>query len=172
MKKTLIGVLVGVIVVAALGGAGFWLVKAGYISWNAHPNAAGGLTANAVCDTKVVDTYNKASIATYQTEDATEATVDSATLTKLKKDISANKNYENDATCQTILYGIAIIELNYKDGKAAAANIKRLHDAGVFADNNIRNTEPVFMLESGLNTLNPDAGYGTAPESANETITE
>ena len=151
MKK--IAVIVSIAVVLALAGVTTWLFVSGKLVWvdsNTRP-----ATAKIVCDKATVDTYNSAMFFIIRGSDTT-ASIDSKGVDDLKTEIQAKEGYREDPTCQTILYLTAVYKSDYEAAKAAAASVKELHDKNIFADNNIRGNEALFMYEASVFALSPE----------------
>ncbi len=149
-KKIVTGITVAVVILAV--GCIAWLYVSGQVrvSWGKTANS----TAAIVCDTSVVDTYNAAMNYTVRSGSAV-AGFDEAGLKKIVTDIKAKSGYESDATCESMLFWIAIHNNDYNSAKTLYASVKKLHDARVFADSNIRGNLAIFQYEDALQQINP-----------------
>jgi len=148
MRKKTIAVGGGILIVALLGAGVWWLFDTGRLVYSAEGStqAAG---AKVVCDSAVVDRYNKAMFYMVR-EENTEPRIDDEAVNALEKEILADKGYKDDATCQAILFGTAIYHKEMNKARTAADAVKALHNKRVFADSNLRGNPPLFMYDSYL----------------------
>jgi hypothetical protein len=108
-----------------------------------------------VCDDPVVKEYNRAAM--YQIEaDDSVPTRDSAAVAKLVEDVRGREGYQDDPTCQTILFWEAINDNNYAEGKNILATLQSLHDKHLYPDNNLYNAQGFSGYSSGLESINPE----------------
>lgn len=152
MSKKLV---VGISVVGALLLAGVvFLVVSGRLVLT-DPNVQRSVS-KIVCDSSVVTTYNAAMLLDIR-DGSTEYTFDEAGLKSLQTSIRGKDGYEDDPTCQTMLFWMAIKDEDYAAGKTAYEGVKRLYDQRIFADSNIRTDQPLFSYEAALWNISPEA---------------
>lgn len=151
MKKIIL--IVAMVLILAAVGAVTWLFVSGKVAL-VYKQAAPA-TTTIVCDTKIVDTFNEAMFFTRRAG-ATTVSIDEEGIKKLNTEIKAKAGYENDPTCQTIIYLTAIYEENYDGAKAAFQAVKELHDKNIFANNNIRGNQPLFTYEGSMYPFSPE----------------
>jgi len=160
-KKTAIISTAAGILLLAIG------VALGYVLFGNKADANGdtGLSdvSATVCDSDIVSLYNQA--ARYEIRgNADQPTIDETGLKTLSDEIVGKDGYQEDPTCQTILFWTAVNAKNYDAAKTAYEAIKALHADGRFANTNLRTTTALFEYESVLDTVSPD--YGSREESA------
>ena len=142
------------ITLSVLVAAGLVLVVSGRLVW--VDDDAGVASARPVCDSGVVDTYNDAMFM-IRREGAEEPSIDEAGVKQIETSIQEIERYENEATCQTLLFWTALYHGDYESAKSAHAKVKSLHDQGVFADSNIRGNQALFSYEQLLKGISPEA---------------
>lgn len=153
MKK-IAAIITVVVLVLALAGVVSWLFMSGKLAWvDSNTNT---VAVKAVCGTDMVNKYNDASFLVGR-NGSSELTVDDAGIKAVKNDIMSKNNYKTDPTCQAILFWISIRYQDYDTAKSAYDAVHALHDQGHFADNNIRNDQPLFTYEEVLFTISPHA---------------
>lgn len=102
-----------------------------------------------VCGDTIVGKYNEASKLKIRGSD-TDLSVDLGGLKDLATEIRSKSGFENDPTCQTILFWSAI--MNNDAGKAGVAltAIEDLHDSHHYADSNLENTTSISVMKDSL----------------------
>lgn len=105
-----------------------------------------------VCGDSIVSTYNAASKLEVRTPGG-DITTDVDGLTKLDATIRAKSGFEQDPTCQTILFWNAISNNDSGKAKIALNVIETLHDAHHYADSNLENTTSISVMRDSLNAL-------------------
>lgn len=147
-KQLLTICLSGVVVVGVIVG----LFVAGKLTWN---NVAHHPVTSAVCGTNIVNKYNGAM---YMIErgGSSEPSIDEVGVAAVKNEVRAKAGYKDDATCQTLLFWIAMHDSDYPAAKSAYGVVKQLHDGGVFADNNIRGNDALFNYGTVLRGIAPE----------------
>jgi hypothetical protein len=163
MKKKRI--IAGIVIILVLGiiGAGAWLFMSGRLVWVGSPVVANA--SQSLCGTDKVNTYNDAMYLLVR-DGGDEATLDTEGLATLKKDIMNTGGYENDATCQTMLFWMAVNDGDYEVAVAAKTKLLDLHKAGYFADSNIRGNDALFTYDAVLFPLSPEAATPQEADSA------
>lgn len=154
MRKKLIAVGVAVVIIAALAGATLWLFVSGKVVF-VDSDAEVTDSYTAVCDTDIVDRYNEAMIFT-ERDDSGELSLDEAALRTLQNEISRTAETDNDPTCQTILFWIAVSNENYENAKTAYEKVKALHEKRLFADSNLIGNQALSAYEGVVYTLSPE----------------
>lgn len=150
--STLLALAVVVIVATLL------LLVSGRLVWTG--GGAGTVAARPVCDSDIVNKYNDAMYMTLR-DGAEEPSINEAGVKQVEEGIKKAEGYKDDATCQTLLFWIAVYDGDYESAKSAYSKIKSLHDKGVFADSNIRGNQALFSYEPLLNSMSPEAEVGT-----------
>ena len=151
MSKKL--VIIGAVAVVALLSVGVgWLFSSGRLVY-VSPGSQVAISS-AVCGSDVVDTYNAAAYYVKRGNSETP-TMDEDGLKKLATDIKAKNNYADDATCQTILFWLAVHNKDAQAADTAYQAVNKLHTKRIFADSNIRSNEPIFMYENYVTGLKP-----------------
>lgn len=134
------------------------LMASGRLVWTS--GGAGTLAARPVCGNNVVDKFNDA-MYMIKREGASTPTIDEAGVKEIEKSIQETEGYEDDATCQTLLFWTAIYHGNYELAKSAYGKVKSLHDKNIFANNNIRGNQPLLSYEQLLDGISPEAKVGS-----------
>jgi hypothetical protein len=108
-----------------------------------------------VCDDAIVGTYNAASKLQPRGTN-TDLTADVVGLNQLDTAIRSKSGFDQDPTCQTILFWNAI--MNNDSGKAGIAltAIENLHDSHHFADSNLENTTSISVMKDSLTAMAAD----------------
>lgn len=161
-KKKLIIIII-LVVVLVLGAAAAWLFVSGNLAnigrgatVNTESQTA---TLNRVCDSTVVTTYNK--VMNYQDQTGSnDSSLDEPAIKRLQDDVKGKAGYENDPTCQTILFWIAAHYSDYENTKKAYESLLDLHDKGMFADSNLGSAAPLFVFKATVDSLAPDGQKG------------
>lgn len=136
-----IGLIVaGVVVLLVVG-----LVAVGFLSIVWKQPSQKVVLVTRVCGDAVVTRYNKAMEVTQKGNDYS---IDTNALKSLATEIKAKGNYQNDATCQTILLNAAIQDQNYAAAKATLAAVKKLHDQNNFVDSSINPATSISAYEA------------------------
>lgn len=105
-----------------------------------------------VCDDSIVGTYNAASKLQVRTPGG-DLKMDVDGLAKLDTVIRSKSGFEQDPTCQTILFWNAITSNNNANAKIALNAIEELHDAHHYADSNLENTTSISVMKDSLTAL-------------------
>ena len=153
MRNKLTPIFIGIGIIVIFGGVVAGLFVAGKIAW-VNPDAKEVGVYKAVCSDRIIADYNDAMF--YKPRgDSTTPTLDTNTLEELKTVIARLSGSNNDPTCQTILFWIAVNEENYENAKPAYDNVKRLHDEGLFADSNLSSNQPLSSYEGAMYSFSP-----------------
>jgi len=150
MKK--LAIIVSVILLLVVGVA-VGLFVSGKVAWVGPDTKV--VTAKIVCGPELVSKYNDAMYVSFRNNEKLPS-LDVEGIKNIKTEIKAKAGYEKDPTCQSMLYLIAIYEEDYEGSKLAYETVKKLHDQGLYADNNIRNNPPLFMYEAPVFGLSPE----------------
>jgi len=150
MKK--LAIIVSVVLLLVVGAA-VGLFVSGKVAWVGPDTKV--VTAKIVCGPELVSKYNDAMYVTFRNNEKLPS-LDVEGIKNIKTEIKAKAGYEKDPTCQSMLYLIAIYEEDYEGSKLAYETVKKLHDQGLYADNNIRNNPPLFMYEAPVFGLSPE----------------
>ena len=149
MSKKYILATIGILIVA---GGIVWMFTSGRLLWS---NGDAAKTAR-VCGSDIVNKYNDAMYMIGR-NGSTEASIDENGVKEVRSEVKGKKGYESDATCQTLLFWIAIHYNDYPAAKVAATAVKQLHDKDMFADNNIRGNDPILTYDTVLYGISPEA---------------
>lgn len=149
MSKKYTLVLTGLLIVV---GVTAWLFASGHLVWS---NGKTNETASA-CGSDIVNKYNDAMYMIGR-GGSSEPSIDEAGVKDVQSEVKHKAGYEKDATCQTLLFWIAIHNSDYSAAKTAATAVKELHDKGQFADNNIRGNDPILTYDTVLYGISPEA---------------
>jgi len=150
MKK--LAIIVSVVLLLVVGAA-VGLFVSGKVAWVGPDTKV--VTAKIVCGPELVSKYNDAMYVSFRNNEKLPS-LDVEGIKNIKTEIKAKAGYEKDPTCQSMLYLIAIYEEDYEGSKLAYETVKKLHDQGLYADNNIRNNPPLFMYEAPVFGLSPE----------------
>ncbi|HWT40833.1 MAG TPA: hypothetical protein VN081_06245 [Dongiaceae bacterium] len=158
MKKRIVGVSAVIIILLLVAGAVMWLFMSGRLTltWNSNPASGQVQTASThiVCDDATVTTYNTA--ATYTLRAGSQVpTLDTDGLKKLTSDIKTRSGYQDDPTCQTILFWQAIGANDYATARDTFAILQTLHNKHLYPDNNLMNAQSFAGYSSALEAINP-----------------
>jgi hypothetical protein len=148
-KKYILLPLLGVVII----GGVVWLFASGRLVWS---NSGANKTARVVCGTDIVDTYNDAMYMIGR-NGSSEPTIDESGVKSVQSAVRNKTGYKDDATCQTLLFWIAIHDGDYQAAKDAEAAVKLLHDKGQFANNNIRGNDAILTYDIVLYGISPEA---------------
>ena len=110
----------------------------------------------SVCGSDIVNKYNDAMYMIGR-NGSSEPSIDESGVKDVQSEVKRKTGYEKDATCQTLLFWIAIHNNDYSAAKIAATAVKELHDKGQFADNNIRGNDPILTYDPVLYGISPEA---------------
>lgn len=152
MKKKNI-VIITVIVLAIIVVVAV-LMASGRLVWTG--SGVNAVAARPVCSNKIVDKYNDA-MYMIKREGASTPTIDEAGVKQIEKSIQEMEGYEDDATCQTLLFWTALYHGDYELAKSAHAKLESLHNRNIFANNNIRGNQPLLSYEPLLKGISPEA---------------
>lgn len=147
-KKYILLLLIGIVVV----GGVVWLFASGKLVWNASKTT----TVSRVCDTELVNKYNDAMYMIGR-NGSSEPSIDEAGVKSVQSTIKSSDGYKDDATCQTLLFWIAIYNGDYPAARDAEVAVKQLHDKGQFADSNIRGNDAILTYDTVLYGISPEA---------------
>ena len=144
------GIIVAIVIIC---GIATWLFMSGRLVWSAD----GGqhVVARTVCDSTIVSKYNDAMFVT-QRSGSDVPSADKAGVKSVKADIKTKTGYEKDATCQALLFFMSINDRDYPSAKSSYQEVKKLHDNGIFPDNNIRGSDALFNYLNLLNGIDPN----------------
>jgi len=142
-------------IVFVVAGLVFWLFITNRLVWNPSDGVVSDkLNSASACGAGIVDQYNAAM--NYVIRDGSDLpSVDEKGVKQVVADIKATRGYQEDATCQTMLYLAAVQRSDYEGASAAAAVVKKLNGQGIFPNNNILGIEPVLTFDRTLNTISP-----------------
>jgi len=147
MAKRLVFTGIAVVVLAFLAGGVWWLFSSGHLVYSAL-----GQSSTVVCDADIVNTYNAAMY--YEPRNgATESSIDKQGVSDLVTEIRSKPNFDNDPTCQTIIFWSAVLDDNYSTALTAYDSIMNLYEKRVFADSNLRSDQALFTYEQVMNSL-------------------
>jgi hypothetical protein len=104
-----------------------------------------------VCGNDIVEKYNNASLP--EPKISGEYAMDQETLNSLVAEIQNKAYYQQDATCQTILYWVALFDNNANGAKNAYDGVRNLYNMGLYADSNIRTTQPISLMEQAVGEM-------------------
>jgi hypothetical protein len=154
MKKKIIWLIVGLIVLAAIG-TGVWLVasKKLVLVWNSGDEKV--IAAARVCGDDTITEYNKASDAQTGTEYATQ-------LKTLSDSIVKKTDYASDPTCAYIVFTNAVFINDKPTAQEMADAIKASADDGTYPSIKLRAlmglTEMQQMIEAMAPGQSPNTG--------------
>lgn len=151
MRKKLVFAGIGIVLVAFVGAGIWWLFDSGRLVYSANPGSTNGKAI--ACGDDVVDRYNEVTYYALRSEDATLPTYDEDGLAKLATEIRATDGYESDATCQAMLFFVAVRNDSYEDANKSYTALLDLHEQGVYANSNIRSNEPLYNYPDFFNIL-------------------
>lgn len=154
MKKVVVSVVTGLAVLLVIGGVLAGLFLSGRLAF-VNPDAEIVDVYTAVCDTAIVDKYNEVSIFK-ERSGSSELTLDEEGIKAVKADINQLAGNENDPTCQSILFLIAIYEDDYETAKATYEKVKSLHEKRLFADSNLLGNQALSAYEGVVYSLSPE----------------
>jgi hypothetical protein len=133
----------------------WWLFDSGRLVYSAS-----GQRYLSVCDKGIVDRYNDAMYYKVRTG-SIDPSIDEAGVKGLVAEIQTKKDFENDPTCQSIIFWSAVQENNYSSANTSYNILMDLHDKHIFADSNLRSSQPLFMYGETLKGL---SGSGFSEE--------
>jgi len=164
-KKRILQIIFIVIILLAVGVV-IWLFAAGKLVW-ANEKQVVASTSEIICGDETVTTYNAAMTMMVRGDDKTAYSIDQAGVDKLVGEIKGKNGYENDPTCQTILFWAAINKLEYEPAKAANAKIQELHKKHIYANSDIAGNGPVSSYDRALYSISPEASEKPATPLGN-----
>lgn len=154
-KKRVVQIIFIVIILLAVGAV-VWLFASGQLVW-AKDKQVVATESEIICGDETVTTYNTAMTMMVRGDDQTDYSIDKEGVEKLVGEIKGRSGYENDPTCQTILFWTAINNLEYEAAKAANAKIQELHDKHIYANSDIQGNGPVSTYEAALYSISPES---------------
>jgi hypothetical protein len=148
-NTTSIVISVSVVVLLVVG-----LIMVGYVAvaWKQPQQKV--VLVNTVCGDNIVATYNKVSDIR---PNGDSFSIDEAGLKSLIADIKSKKNYQDDATCQTIVLAAAIHYQDYNAAKVAYNAVKALHDKHIYVDSNLNAGGSLSAYEGFVQELSPSS---------------
>ena len=159
-KVLVVSIVVGLSIVVVTVVTLFAIGKLVWVGQSSQPTVS-----RIVCGDDTVATFNDAMYFVGRNGSSTYS-IDEDGVKKLKADILASPGYDADPTCQTLLYLTAIYFDDYEAAKTAYLAVDRLHKKNLYADNNIRGNQPLFMYEDSMYALSPEGkkpgGVGSA----------
>ena len=111
--------------------------------------------ATAICGDTVITQYNAAMFYQVRGTD-TKDSLDEAGINNLEKDVSKKAGYAQDATCQTILFWIAIHHHDATKAAVALTALNNLHGEGKYVDSNLSNNASLSTFQSAIDSLRVD----------------
>jgi hypothetical protein len=141
------------------------VVIGGYLYATKRLTFAFGNTATnsttAVCGDSVIAQYNAAMFYQVRGTD-TRDSLDEAGINNLEKDIPKKTGYAQDATCQTILFWIAIHHLDATKAAGALTALKSLHGQGKYVDSNLSSSSSLLTFQGAIDSIsvNPQGSQG------------
>jgi hypothetical protein len=112
-------------------------------------------SATAVCGDSVISQYNAAMFYQVRGTD-TRDSLDEAGINNLEKDVPKKTGYAQDATCQTILFWIAIHHHDATKAAGALAALNSLHGQGKYVDSNLSSSASLSTFQSAIDSLRVD----------------
>lgn len=105
-----------------------------------------------VCGDDIVSSYNTAS--KLQARGANnDISSDADGLNKLDGQIRSLSGFDQDPTCQTMLFWNAIMDSDSGKATIALTAIKNLHGTHHYADSNLENTTSISVMKDSLNAM-------------------
>jgi len=142
---------IGLVLFVVLAAAGGYLYATKQLTLNTH-SAGVANRATAVCGDVLINKYN-AAMSFQERGNSTEATLDTAALNELKKDIPTKEGYATDPTCQTMLFWIAVQDVDAATAQTALTALNKLHDEGKYVDSNLANNAPLSTFPDTVRSL-------------------
>lgn len=151
-KKVATAVVIGAIVVIAVI---IWLLASGKVTvaWNGSGQDSQA-SIPRVCDGEVVAAYNQATYV-MKRKGSSEPTIDKKGVNKLENEIKGWHGYQNDPTCQTILFWTAVQHNDYNGAKKAYDALAILHDENKFPDNALRASSDFNSYGTIVESMSP-----------------
>jgi hypothetical protein len=150
-KKITVAVVVGLIVLGIAGGVG-WLFYSGKLVWAGDGSQAQG---KVVCGDDVVKSFNQARELVF-VDDVTEPTIDEDGQRRIADEVKALPDFQNDPTCQTIIFRVAYLDRDYQAVQLALEAIKSLHENRIYADTNLSGIESITTYSQMVEGLSPE----------------
>lgn len=153
-RKKVSWIVIGLILVAAVGGAIYWLFATGRLVYVSNGSNAAGAN-KTVCDAAIVKEYN----ATAGVDEEDVYRVDAEQRKSITDKIKSTQGFEGDPTCRAILYSYAI----FKEDKSAAREqydaLVTLHKESKYANPELNETASLRYYQIQVDSLGGyDAG--------------
>lgn len=149
-KGIIITVIVSILAVAGI----VWLFISGHLTWAGFGNTA---AAKSICSTSIVDEYNKATNYEQREGPGSVPTIDTDAMKSVADKVKALPGNGSDPTCQVILFWTAVQADDIATAKNILPELKRLNSEGIFPNNNLRTTVPLFEYEAALSQQPADS---------------
>ena len=161
-KSVIISSIVGVVVLAIVAGV-WWLFSSNRLVYVADPEKGVAMPA-AVCTDEDVDRYSLAATYTLR-EGFDEPGPDTTELNALRDEVVQKEGYQEDPTCQQLIFQVALFNDDYDAASAAYDAQLRFHEEGRFPNNNILGTGALYQQENYLQGL---TGYDGPADTEGE----
>lgn len=145
-----VSIVLGTIIVAAAVG-----LATGLASLSIKGFGSVGSGQKQVCSNEVVSRYNTAAEYKDTTTENGVITFDESAVRQIIGEVKELSYFENDATCQAIIFLAAINLKDFEAAKSAAESVKELHGKGMYANSNIRENPSLHLYDSWLASINP-----------------
>ncbi len=119
------------------------------------PGGTSVVTTVIVCDDSVVGAYNVASKLEIRGSN-TDLSADAVGLNNLDSQIRSKSGFDQDPTCQTILFWNAIANNDEAKASTALTAIESLHDSHHFADTNLEGNATIPAMKDSLSATVAD----------------
>lgn len=113
-------------------------------------------TVALVCGETTVNAFNEATTG-YPTADPMTSAIKVDVLAEVAENVKKKANYQQDPTCQTILFWTAAHERKFEEAKDAKKATDALYADGHFANSKLRVTAPLQDWQLMVDSLSPEA---------------
>lgn len=147
-RKIMVIVLAAVALLVIAAGILIYAGRLAVIIKEPHQKA---LLSVPVCGDDIVEKYNDASLS--EPKISGEYAMDKEALSNLVTEIQDKAYYQQDPTCQTILYWVALFDSDTNGIKNAYNEVRNLYNKGLYANSNIRTTQSLSTMEQTVSDM-------------------
>lgn len=83
--------------------------------------------------------------------------IDTGGLKALAVTVKQRAAYQDDPTCQTLLFWVAFLTNDYQSAQTASDTVQQLYKRGLYANSNIRANQPVSVYSDMVTSISPAA---------------
>jgi len=136
------------VVIVALITTFWWLFASGRLTYQSRPNQQ----LSVACDQSMSRRYNEVMRYEYR-ESTTNLSRDQQGIKDVRTQITNQPHYEDDATCQTMLFWIAVNDDNLIEARTRKSEVERLHEKGSYADSDLITSDSLSTWSTAITEM-------------------